>query len=98
MKPNRTKPIIGIVMGAVLILASVIVGRWQYELGMQAGIDTISSGIADSRRLSGNIDTAIYAAVGGRIGAIVGLIIFIVSVVRFVRAGRQTVADHVTST
>ena len=61
-----------------------------YLSGMQRAYDTLGSGpgIADPNRLSGDISAVLYARAGGLGGSVIGLVILIVSIVLFVRAGR----------
>ena len=94
MKPKRTKQIIGIVIGALLLLFSPIIARWQYTIGMQRAFNTIESSYHQSQsgidpdQLSGNIDAVLNACIGGILGAVVGLIFLVVSIILYRRAGR----------
>jgi len=58
---------------------------------MQHAYDTLGSGpgIAEPSRLSSDISAVLYACAGGLVGSVIGLIILIVSIVLFVRAGRR---------
>jgi len=99
VKPNRTKQISGIVIGALLLVVSPITARVLYLSGMQRAYDTLGSGpgIADPNRLSGDISAVLYACAGGLFGSAIGLIILIVSIVLFVRAGRRLSTSSVAS-
>ena len=91
MNPNRTKHVTGTVIGSLLLVVSPIVARLLYVSDMQRAYDTLGSGpgIADPNRLSGDISAVLYACAGGLGGAVIGLVILIVSNVLFVRAGRR---------
>ena len=103
MKPKRTKQIVGIVIGGLLLLLSPVIARWQYTVGMQRAFNTIESNYHQSQstlepnRLSGNIDAVLYACAGGLFGSVVGLIILIVFIVLFVRAGRASPTSKSTT-
>jgi len=97
MNPNRTRHIVGITVGALLLVVSPVVARLLYVSGMQRATDTINTGmrgIPDPARLSGDIDSVLYACAGGLAGSVIGLVILIVSVVLFVRAGRRFATSH----
>jgi len=93
VKLKRTKQIIGIVIGALLLLLSPIIARWQYTIGMQQAFNTIESGYhsslsnADPHQLSGNIDSVLHACAGGLLGSVVGLLVLVVSIILYRRAG-----------
>jgi hypothetical protein len=86
---NRTKPLIGIVIGSLLLVISPIAAVVLTWFGMLRAFDTLGgSGISDPNRLSGNIGAVLIANSGGLIGSAIGLVILIVSIVLFVRAER----------
>ena len=99
MNPNRTKHIVGIVIGAVLLIGAPIIARVLYVSGMQRAFDTLGSGpgIADPNRLSGDISAVLYACAGGLGGTLIGLTVLIVSVVLYVRAGRRLSTPNVVT-
>jgi ABC-type Fe3+ transport system permease subunit len=83
MKPKRTKQVAGIIIGSLLLVGSPIVASLS---GMWRAFDTLGdSGISDPNRLQSAIYTLLY---GGIAGTVLGLIILIISIVYFVRAGR----------
>ena len=91
------------VVGGLLLLLSPIIARWQYSIGMQRAYTTIESGYhqtqnsIDPHQLSGNIDAVLYACAGGLFGAVVGLIVLIVSIILYIRAGRATSTPNALS-
>ena len=87
MKLEPRKYLIGIFAGAALMILSAVWGFWRYQVGMAAGIRSLSSE-ATLPGLSGHIDTALYGAAIGTGGFVIGLIIFCISLLRFKRAGR----------
>ena len=90
MKPNRTKSTAGIVIGALLLVACPVIARLLYVSGMQRALETVGSGsgVADPAGLSRELDSILFACAGGLFGSVIGLVILIVSVVFFRRAGR----------
>lgn len=98
MNPSQTKHVIGIVIGSLLLVASLIVSRMLYVSGMQRAYDTLGSpGSTDPTRLSGDISAVLYACAGGILGSVIGLVVLIVSVVHFVRARRRLSASDTKS-
>jgi hypothetical protein len=92
MKPKRTKQIIGIVIGSSLLVASPIVARMLYLSGMNRAFDTLGApGLADPKRLSADIGFVLNASAGGLAGAVIGLVILVMSIQWFVRLGRVPV-------
>ena len=91
MKPTRTKHIVGIVAGALLLIISPVVARLLYLSGMRRAYDTLGRGpgIADPSRLSGDISVVLYACAGGLVGSLVGLVILVLSIILLIRAGRR---------
>src|SRR5688572_1601846 len=87
-KMDRTRSAIGIAIGLVAIVGSLVVAWVISSSGEQRAIETLSSsGVADPKRLSDGISTALYGYAIGLFGTFIGLIILIVSLVFFVRAG-----------
>ena len=91
MNPNRTKHVAGTVIGVVLLIGAPIVARMLYVSGMHRAFVTLGSGpgIADPVRLSSDINAVLYACAGGFGGSLLGLVILIVSLVLYLRAGRR---------
>ncbi len=90
MKPKRTKHIAGIIIGA-LLLFSPLIGLVGTAVGMKGAFASLRSpGFESAQSLSTNVDTVLYATVGGLIGFVAGIITIILSIVFFVRAGRAT--------
>lgn len=91
MNTNRTMHVVGIVIGAVWLIGAPIVARILYVSDMQRAFDTLGSGpgIADPNRLSGDISAVLYTIAGGLGGSLIGLIVLVVSIVLFRRAGRR---------
>jgi len=89
MKPTRTKQITGIIVGSLLLVVSPVVAFWIHISGMLRAFDTLNdTGISDPGRLQSDVHTMLYAGVGGLAGAVIGLIILIISLVYLVRADR----------
>lgn len=86
---NRTKHVTGIVIGSLLIVVSPIVARLLYVSGMQRAFHTLGRTETDPGRLHDDINAVLYACAGGLVGMAIGLVILIVSIVHFVRAGRR---------
>jgi len=98
MKPKRTKYIVGIVIGSLLLL-SPLIALFGTAFGMQRAFDTLGGpGIQDPKALSSSIDSVLYVSAAGPIGFVCGVVLLTVSIVLFIRAGRtQQAAASPTS-
>lgn len=89
MKTKRTLLIIGIVVGAVLML-SPFIGLLGTVLGMQKAFHALgSSGIGDPKALSGAIGETLISTFAGIIVAIPGVLLFIGCIVGLVLSNRK---------
>jgi len=89
MKPKRTKYIVGIVIGN-LLLFSPLIGLFGTALGMQRAFDRLdSTGIQDPKALSGSIGSVLIVSAAGLIGFVCGVVLLTVSIIFFIRAGRM---------
>jgi hypothetical protein len=83
MKRKRTKQVAGIIIGSLLLVVSPIVA---FLYGAYRAFDTLGeTDISDPNRLQGDFHIMLY---GGPTGSVIGLIILVISIVYFVRAGR----------
>jgi len=88
MKPKRTRYIVGIVVGSLLLL-SPLVALFGTAFGMQRAFDSLGSpGLHDPKALSSSIDSVLYVTVAGVIGFACGIVLLTISIVLFIRAGR----------
>jgi ABC-type Fe3+ transport system permease subunit len=88
MKPRRTRHIVGIVLGSVLLL-SPLVALFGTVFGMQRAFDLLGSpGLQDPKALSSSIASVLYVSVAGVIGFVCGVVLLTISIVLFIRAGR----------
>jgi hypothetical protein len=89
-KMDRTRSAIGIAMGLVATVGSLVVAWVVVSSGEKSAIETLSSsGVADPKRLSDSISTALYGYAIGLFGTVIGLVILIISALFYVRAGRR---------
>ncbi len=87
MKPNRKTPIIGIVVGIVLLL-SPLFAYCGYRVGMNRAYATLAaSRTGDAFAISANINTMLYSIVAGGVGFLIGIIMLALSIRAFRRAG-----------
>jgi ABC-type Fe3+ transport system permease subunit len=95
MKPKRTRYVVGIVIGSVLLL-SPLVALCGTTFGMQRAFDSLGrQGLHDPKALSGSIDSVLYVLVAGLLGCVCGIVLLTISIVLFIRAGRT---PHATAT
>jgi hypothetical protein len=94
MKTKRTKQIVGMVIGGILLLLSPVVARTQYAIGIErvrAKYERYyheKGPSIDDRPLRDAANMMLYAFIGGLVCGIAGLMIGAASVDSFVRAGR----------
>jgi len=87
MRTTQKKAGKGAAIGVGVILVSIAVAWWQKEVGMQRGFDAIQRSYESSQptlnpqTISGPIDHALYAIVGGIVGVLIGLMIIVRSLV-----------------
>ena len=85
MKTKRRLLITGIVIGSLLTL-SPLIGLLGTVFGMTRAFKTLgSSGIADPQALSSDISVTLYSTAAGVFLLPVGIVVFVVSLVLFLR-------------
>ena len=90
---SRAKP--GLVIGVAIVVASIAIGWWQYEVGLREGFAEIEKSFrsadatADPQTISRTADHAIYAILAGAVGVVIGVVIVICSL----RASRRKEAN-----
>ena len=90
MKPQRTKQVIGIVSGSLLIVLSPIFGLLGTTAGMNRAFETLGAeGPSNPNRLASNIHSVLIVTTTASAGVLVGLLVLIASIVLFIRAGNQ---------
>jgi hypothetical protein len=99
VKRNRITEIIGIFVGALLLLLSPLViyyGKRTAMMCISAALSARRDGLIFANLgtdpLSQIFDTVIYFTVAGTAGFLIGLAMFVISITAFRRAGRDTAA------
>jgi len=98
LKPNRTKYIVGIVIGVILLMspfiayfASVFTISRAFTLMSKAGAEI------SSQALASKLEPVYYVVAAGLIGFFCGIVLLTLSIVFYVRADRKDRAATVSS-